>query len=119
VAQWLRSICVDGNDCLPELPQSPERLSHIYHVPLFTPDCLQELGLPPTAYVYFYLNANRTVKKLKQTSRTRGQMVAEQEKELFQQIAARWQRKQQNQLETGARVASKNWRWNLPHKGPC
>jgi 6-phospho-beta-glucosidase len=85
---WLRSVYVDGVDCLPQLLRSPERLSHIYHVPLFTPDYLQELGLLPTEYVYFYVNANRTVEKLKRTSKTRGQMVAEQEKELFEQIAA-------------------------------
>lgn len=44
---WLRSVLVDGYDRLPELLSDPERLGHIYHVPLFTPDYLQELGLLP------------------------------------------------------------------------
>ena len=85
---WLRSVYVDGKDCLPELLKNSERLAHIYHVPLFTPDYLQQVGLLPTEYVYFYLNADRAVEKLKQASRSRGQMVAEQEKQLFHQVAA-------------------------------
>ena len=85
---WLRSVSADGYDLLPELLKHCDRLGHIYHVPLFTSDYLQQLGLLPTEYVYFYLNYERTVQKLKQTSQTRGQMVAEQEKQLFEQVAA-------------------------------
>ncbi len=85
---WIRSIYVDGYDRLPELLQDPERLSHIYHVPLFDTADLQRLALLPTEYVYFYENANRTVVKLKKTSQTRGQMVAQQEQDLFQRVAA-------------------------------
>jgi 6-phospho-beta-glucosidase len=85
---WLRSVYVDGRDRLPELLKRPDGLAHIYHVPLFTPDYLQEVGLLPTEYVYFYLNADRAVEKLKRASRSRGQMIAEQEKQLFQEVAA-------------------------------
>ncbi len=85
---WIRSIYVGGHDRLPELLQDPERLAHIYHVPLFDTGYLQRLALLPTEYVYFYENGNRTVAKLKQASQTRGQMVAQQEQELFQRVAA-------------------------------
>jgi 6-phospho-beta-glucosidase len=85
---WLRSVFVDGRDCLPELLRNPGGLQHIYHVPLFSPEYLQQLGLLPTEYVYFYLNAARTVEKLRQTSQTRGQMVVHQEKVLFDQVAS-------------------------------
>lgn len=85
---WLRSVEVNGYDCLPELLRDPARLAHIYHVPLFTSEYLSELELLPTEYVYFYLNADRTVEKLKQTSQTRGQMIAGQEKQLFDDVAA-------------------------------
>jgi 6-phospho-beta-glucosidase len=85
---WLRAIYVDGNNRLPDLLRNPDGLANIYHVPLFAPEYLQELRLLPTEYVYFYLNANRTVEQLKRTAQTRGQMVAEQERQLFEQIAA-------------------------------
>ncbi|HEX6881723.1 MAG TPA: hypothetical protein VF135_15230, partial [Terriglobales bacterium] len=57
-------------------------------VPLFTPEYLQDLKLLPTEYVYFYLNARDAVAKLQKAAKTRGQMVAEQEDELFRTIAA-------------------------------
>jgi len=85
---WVRSVQVNGKDRLRDLFADPERLAHAYHVPLFTGEYLRELGLLPTEYVYFYLNADRAVEKLKQAARTRGQMVAEQERQLFQAVAA-------------------------------
>ncbi len=84
---WIRSVQVNGTDRLQELFDSPERLAHAYHVPLFAPDDLQKLRLLPTEYVYFYLNAARAVEKLKQAARSRGQMVAEQEEQLFRAVA--------------------------------
>lgn len=121
---WLRAIYVDGENRLPDLLRNPDGLAHIYHVPLFTPEYLQELGLLPTEYVYFYLNANRTVERLKRTAQTRGQMVAEQERQLFKQVAAAGDDSSKVaaayddflvsrnatyfQLETGAHVDAKN-----------
>lgn len=84
---WVRSVQVNGRNRLPELLADPERLAHAYHVPLFTGEYLQQLKLLPTEYVYFYLNAERAVEKLKQAARSRGQMVAEQEQRLFQEVA--------------------------------
>jgi 6-phospho-beta-glucosidase len=85
---WVRSVQVNGRNRLEELFDSPDKLAHVYHVPLFAPDYLQNLRLLPTEYVYFYLNAQRAVEKLRQAARTRGQMVAEQEQQLFQAVAA-------------------------------
>ena len=85
---WVRSIQVNGKDRLPELLGTRDHLSHLYHVPLFKPEYLQTLKLLPTEYVYFYLNAKDAVAKLKQAAKTRGQMVAEQEDELFRAVAS-------------------------------
>jgi 6-phospho-beta-glucosidase len=85
---WIRSIKVNGRDRLQELLGSTEQLNHLYHVPLFPADYLQGLKLLPTEYVYFYMNAKVAVEKLKKASQTRGQMVAEQEDELFRGVAA-------------------------------
>jgi 6-phospho-beta-glucosidase len=85
---WVRSVQVNGRDRLQELFDDPERLAHAYQVPLFTGEYLRELKLMPTEYVYFYLNAARAVEKLNEGARTRGQMVAEQEHELFSAVAA-------------------------------
>jgi 6-phospho-beta-glucosidase len=85
---WLRSIQVDAKDRLAPIFDDPQKLSHIYHVPLFSPEYLRELQLLPTEYVHFYLNAERAVEKLKKAARSRGQMVLEQEQKLFQTVAA-------------------------------
>jgi len=85
---WVRSVQVDGRDRLSELFEAPKRLAHAYHVPLFSADYLRQLKLLPTEYVYFYLNAPSAVEKLKKAKQTRGQMVAEQEQQLFEGVAA-------------------------------
>lgn len=85
---WVRSVQVDGRDLLQPLFDSPEQLAHAYHVPLFKPDYLRNLRLLPTEYVYFYLNAAEAVEKLRKASQTRGQMVAQQEQQLFREVAA-------------------------------
>jgi 6-phospho-beta-glucosidase len=85
---WLRSVQVNGRDRLAELLQSDEKLGHVYHVPLFSPEYLKNLEMLPTEYVYFYLNAARATEKLKQAAKTRGQMVAEQEEDLFRAVAS-------------------------------
>ena len=85
---WVRSVQVNGRDRLRELLDRPERLAHAYHVPLFTPEYLQTLRLLPTEYVYFYLHGPEAVEKLKRAGRTRGEMVGEQEQQLFQAVAA-------------------------------
>jgi 6-phospho-beta-glucosidase len=85
---WVRSVQVNGRDRLPELFDNPERLAHAYHVPLFTPEYLRNLRLLPTEYVYFYLHGPEAADKLKRAGRTRGEMVNQQEQQLFQAVAA-------------------------------
>lgn len=85
---WVRSALVNGADRLAELFRSPERLASLYHVPLFAPEYLADLKLLPTEYVYFYVNAQRALEKLKRASQTRGEMIAEQEGRLFSEVAA-------------------------------
>lgn len=85
---WVRSVQVNGRDRLNELFDHPDRLAHAYHVPLFTAEYLRSLRLLPTEYVYFYLHGREAAEKLKRAGRTRGEMVSEQEQQLFKTVAA-------------------------------
>ncbi len=85
---WLRRVLVNGEDQLPRLLRDPQRAASVYHVPLFERDFIQQLGMLPTEYVYFYVKANEATAKLKKAGSTRGQMVAEQERVLFQSLAS-------------------------------
>jgi 6-phospho-beta-glucosidase len=84
---WLRRVLIGGEDQLPRLLAEPEHLAAVYHVPLFDSAFLVKLRMLPTEYVYFYLNAAEAVAKLKQAGSTRGEMVREQERMLFQTLA--------------------------------
>lgn len=83
---WLRRVVVNGEDRLAPLFTDPARLRRCYHLPLFEPDFLQQLGLLPTEYVYFYYRAQEATEKIQREATTRGRMVAEQEKDLFTQL---------------------------------
>jgi 6-phospho-beta-glucosidase len=85
---WLRSVLIDGRDQLRDLLSDNNRLKRLYPVPLFDPDYLRRLGLLPTEYVYFYVRPNQAIEQLSRARQTRGQMVAEQEAELFNILAS-------------------------------
>ena len=85
---WVRRVLVNGRDVLAPAFAQPERLARFYHVPLFEPAFLQELGLLPSEYVYFYYRSREAVEKIRAQATTRGRMVDEQEKELFAQLGS-------------------------------
>jgi len=85
---WVRSIQLDGKDYLPGLLAAPEKLAHLYHVPLFNPEYLAELRLLPTEYVYFYLHPQAALAKLRAAGSTRGESVLAQEQELMRALGA-------------------------------
>lgn len=84
---WVRQVLVDGQDVLAPLFDETRRLAKFYRVPLFEPAFLQEHRLIPTEYVYFYYRTRHAVEKIQRQETTRGRMVAQQEDELFRQLA--------------------------------
>jgi 6-phospho-beta-glucosidase len=85
---WVRQILLNNEDHLPRLLAQPEKVAHLYHVPLFDPQELAELRLLPTEYVYFYLHPEAALARLRQAGTTRGESVAAQEQELMSTLAA-------------------------------
>lgn len=83
---WVRRVLVEGRDLLAPLFEQPERLAHLYPVPLFEPRFLQQLRLLPTEYLYFYYRAEEAARTIRRQATTRGQMVGEQERWLFAQL---------------------------------
>ncbi|MFQ5737764.1 MAG: 6-phospho-beta-glucosidase [Acidobacteriota bacterium] len=83
---WIRRILVAGRDRMPELLQSAERLREVYRIPFFEPDFLQNLGLFPTEYLYFYYRPERARRQTLASGRTRGQQVRDLEEELMSTV---------------------------------
>ncbi len=84
---WVRRVLLNGRDHLPELLQDPERLKHVYPLPLFELPFLQDLGMLPSEYVYFYYRTEEATEKIRREGTTRGQMIEAQERELFPALA--------------------------------
>ena len=84
---WLREVYHRGVPQLDRLWRDPDRLRAIYRVPLFEPPFLQELRLLPTEYVYYYDQPARAFENVRRAGRSRGQVIAELTRALFQSLA--------------------------------
>ena len=85
---WIRRIVVDGRDRMKELLDSPEKLSRTYRIPFFEAELLQELGLFPTEYLYYYYHPEKACSHLSGGGKTRGQLIQSLEDELMREVAA-------------------------------
>lgn len=79
---WVRGIIVDGRDRMPELLKSPEKLSKVYRLPLFSADFLQRLRLFPTEYLYYYYSPDEARRQTAAGGGTRGELISGLEREL-------------------------------------
>lgn len=85
---WVRGIQdKSGKQLLPELLQSPERLQRCYRHSLFPVEFLQELGLLPTEYLYFYYFPEFARNNTRQSGQSRGQLIEKLTSRFLQQIA--------------------------------
>jgi 6-phospho-beta-glucosidase len=79
---WVRSIIYKNMDQLPKLLDS---LSDGLKIPglSFTPSFLQNLGMIPNEYLYYYYFARRSVENILKSSQTRGEQIQELNHQLF------------------------------------
>ena len=85
---WVRSIRDETEaELLPKVLSSPEIIQKCYRHGLFPPKFIQELGLLPTEYLYFYYFPETAYKNTKQSGQSRGQAIAAMNARLFQNLA--------------------------------
>jgi 6-phospho-beta-glucosidase len=85
---WLREVYSHGEPQLRRLWSDDDRLRKIYKVPLFDPAALKALKLLPTEYVYYYDQPTRAFDNVKRAGRSRGQVIEELTRVLFDALAA-------------------------------
>jgi 6-phospho-beta-glucosidase len=86
---WVRSVRdASGKELLPEILSSPEIIGNCYRHGLFPPEFIQQLGLLPTEYLYFYYFPEAAFKNTSQSGRSRGQAIAAMNVGLFQKLSA-------------------------------
>lgn len=85
---WIRGIFdQNGKDLLPELLKSPERIKKCYRHGLFPPAFIQDLGLLPTEYLYFYYFPDRALNNTVRSGQSRGQLIEELNEKLLVELA--------------------------------
>jgi 6-phospho-beta-glucosidase len=85
---WVRSVRdKNGAELLPKILSSPEIIQKCYRHGLFPTEFIQNLGLLPTEYLYFYYFPEAAYKNTKQSGQSRGQAIAAMNSRLFQNLA--------------------------------
>src|SRR3984885_13136589 len=85
---WARSIRgQQGAELPPKVLASPDIIQKCYRHGLFPPEFIQQLGLLPTEYLYFYYFPETAYKNTKQSGQSRGQAIAAMNVRLFQELA--------------------------------
>ena len=85
---WVRAICDEtGAELLSKVLSSPQIIQKCYRHGLFPPKFIQQLGLLPTEYLYFYYFPETAYKNSKQSGQSRGQAIAAMNARLFQRLA--------------------------------
>ncbi len=86
---WVRSIRnSEGTDLLPTVLSLPELIEKCYRHQLFPVEFIQQLGLLPTEYLYFYYFTKAAISNTRNNGNSRGQAVAAMNVKLFKTLAA-------------------------------
>lgn len=84
---WLRELEHDGVDQLPGLLTDERRLSTFEEGRVFGPRLLRVLGALPNEYLFYYYFRSEAARALTGATRTRGESIAAQQDELYEQLA--------------------------------
>jgi 6-phospho-beta-glucosidase len=85
---WVRSVRDEqGTEFLPKILASPELIRNCYRHELFPAQFIQELGLLPTEYLYFYYFPQLAYENLRRYRKSRGQAIAAMNATLFGRLA--------------------------------
>jgi 6-phospho-beta-glucosidase len=85
---WLREVYSGGAAQLHRLWNDASRLQAIYKMPLFDSASLRGSRLLPTEYVYYYDQPTRAFDNVQRAGRSRGQVIDELNRALFDALAA-------------------------------
>lgn len=84
---WVREVFYRGEPQLARLWNDLDALGRLYRVPLFDPAFLSQLHLLPTEYLFYYYRSGDALSHLRQAGRTRGTVVEELNRRLFESLA--------------------------------
>ena len=85
---WVRSIRdTQGAELMPRILSSPELIRRCYRHQLFPVEFIQQLGLLPTEYLYFYYFPQVSYENTRRNGGSRGQAVAAMNATLFDKLA--------------------------------
>lgn len=85
---WIRSIKdKSGMELLPQVLSSPETIRNCYRHGLFPAKFIQQLGLLPTEYLYFYYFPQVAYENTEKSGQSRGQTIASMNVRLFRELA--------------------------------
>lgn len=86
---WVRSIRDEADtELLPKVLSSPEIIQKCYRHNLFPVEFIQNLGLLPTEYLYFYYFPQAAYQNTQRSGQSRGQTISMMNKRLFPALAA-------------------------------
>lgn len=83
---WLRGVWHDGKDYLPDLIAMIVAAGSVPGLP-FAPELIQDLGLIPNEYLYYYYYARRSVERILAAELTRGEHIAALNQRLYAELA--------------------------------
>jgi 6-phospho-beta-glucosidase len=85
---WLYRLESGGRDLLPELLADADALAGFEEGRLFPQPFLQELGVLPNEYLFYYYETARAVTGMRAMALTRGESIHGQQAELYPRLAA-------------------------------
>ncbi|GGD47782.1 family 4 glycosyl hydrolase [Paenibacillus nasutitermitis] len=80
---WMTEAVYRGKDLLPELKNDASFTSRVDEFKMFDPDLLESLPYLPNEYLYYYYHRERAFANIMKSDMTRGQMIAENNKEML------------------------------------
>jgi 6-phospho-beta-glucosidase len=85
---WIRGVRDEaGFELLPKILSSKEMIQKCYRHGLFPPEFIQQLGLLPTEYLYFYYFPQKAFENTEKSGQSRGQAITAMNARLFQKLA--------------------------------
>jgi len=85
---WVRGVRdPSGKDLLAEILSSAQLIQKCYRHGLFPVEFIQQLGLLPTEYLYFYYFPEVAYRNTKQSGQSRGQAISVMNQNLFRELA--------------------------------
>ncbi len=82
---WLRQVYYRGHGRIHELLGQAQK---IYRAPFFSAEFLQDLGMLPSEYCYFYYHPERAVQETVKAGRSRGAQLAQLNEDFFHKLAS-------------------------------